>query len=150
MELRMPDIAVRETLLGRRAPDYRGKVRDVYDLGDDLLIVATDRLSAYDCVLPTGIPGRGVILTQISAFWCEALAPIVPHHIRGLRLEDFPAEAQCDPAMFEGRTMRVRKVRRFDAECVVRGYLAGSGWREYAATGAICGHRIPAGVARGP
>ncbi len=146
MNLTLPDIAIRETLLGGRAPDYRGKVRDVYDLGEDLLIVATDRLSAYDSVLPTGIPGRGVLLTQLSAFWCEAFAPVVPHHIRSLQMDDFPPEAQADPAMFDGRTMRVRKVRRFDAECVVRGYLAGSGWREYTATGAVCGHHLPAGM----
>ncbi len=146
MDLTLPDVAVRETQLGDRAPDYRGKVRDVYDLGDDLLIVATDRLSAYDSILPTGIAGRGVLLTQLSAFWCEAFAPLVPHHIRSLALADFPPEAQADPAMFGGRTMRVRKLRRIDAECVVRGYLAGSGWREYRESGSICGHMLPRGL----
>lgn len=146
MDLVLPDIAVRETRLGGRPPDYRGKVRDVYDLGDDLLIVATDRLSAYDSILPTGIPGRGVLLTQLSAFWCAAFAPLVPHHIRSLDLADCPPEAQADPAMFAGRTMRVRKLRRFDAECVVRGYLAGSGWREYREGGMVCGHALAPGL----
>jgi phosphoribosylaminoimidazole-succinocarboxamide synthase len=135
--------AVLAVQLGDRPPDVRGKVRDVFDLGEDLLIVATDRLSAYDSVLPTGIPGRGVVLTQLSAFWFRLLAPIVPHHLLSTELGDLPRKARERPAVFAGRSMLVRKAERFDVECVVRGYLAGSGFREYRETEAICGVRLP-------
>ncbi len=138
--------AVLDTRLGTRPPDYRGKVRDVYDLGDRLLVVATDRLSAYDSVLPTGIPGRGVVLTQMSAFWFGRFASIVPSHLLSCDLSDFPPEARATPEMFAGRTMLVHKARRFDVECVVRGYLAGSGFKEYTASRAVCGVPLPDGL----
>lgn len=128
----------------------RGKVRDVYDLGDKLLIVSTDRLSAFDHILPTPIPGKGTILTQISAFWFKKTAHLVPNHLISADLPEIqkqlPNGIKLDPAAFEGRTMLTWKAKRIDAECVVRGYLAGSGWKEYKANGMVCGHRLPIGL----
>jgi phosphoribosylaminoimidazole-succinocarboxamide synthase len=126
---------------------HRGKVRDTYDLGDRLLIVATDRISAYDVVLPTGIPDKGAVLTQLSAFWFDLTAPVVPNHfIRladGSPADDLPFEL---PREFLGRSMIVRKARRVDVECVVRGYLAGSAWEEYRQWGTVNGVRMPRGM----
>ncbi len=128
----------------------RGKVRDIYDLGDTLLIVATDRLSAFDVVLPTPIPDKGRVLTQLSEFWFRKMRRIVPNHCISTDLEEIrrhlPAGASLDPREFSGRSMLVHKARRIDAECVVRGYLAGSGWKEYRKTGSVCGHALPAGL----
>jgi phosphoribosylaminoimidazole-succinocarboxamide synthase len=125
----------------------RGKVRDTYDLGDRLLMVATDRISAFDVVLPNGIPDKGAVLTQLSAFWFEQTASVVPSHfIRladGTPADDLPFEL---PPEFIGRSMIVRKARRVDIECVVRGYLSGSGWAEYKESQSVCGIRLPPGL----
>ena len=129
----------------------RGKVRDVYDLGDRLLIVASDRLSAFDVVLPTPIPGKGRILTQAALFWFELTKGVVKNHLVTADFEAIsaalPEGVRLDRAWFDGRMMLVRKAKRVDAECVARAYLAGSGWKEYKATGLVGGHALPAGLA---
>jgi phosphoribosylaminoimidazole-succinocarboxamide synthase len=125
----------------------RGKVRDTYDLGDRLLMVATDRISAFDVVLPNGIPDKGAVLTQLSAFWFEQTASVVPSHF--IRLADgTPADGLPFelPPEFIGRSLIVRKARRVDIECVVRGYLSGSGWAEYKESQSVCGIRLPPGL----
>ncbi|MBI1750860.1 MAG: phosphoribosylaminoimidazolesuccinocarboxamide synthase [Acidobacteria bacterium] len=122
----------------------RGKVRDIYDLGDRLLIVASDRLSAFDVVLPTPIPDKGKVLTQLSAFWFETLRDIVPHHV--LSTTEFPAALAPYAEQLRGRAMLVRKTEPLPIECVVRGYLSGSGWKDYKTTGAVCGIALPAGL----
>jgi phosphoribosylaminoimidazole-succinocarboxamide synthase len=122
----------------------RGKVRDIYELGDKLLIVATDRLSAFDVVLPTPIPDKGKVLTQISLFWFETLAHIVPNHV--LSGTDFGGELAPYAASLKGRGMLVRKTEPLPVECVVRGYISGSGWKDYQKTGAICGIKLPQGL----
>jgi phosphoribosylaminoimidazole-succinocarboxamide synthase len=124
----------------------RGKVRDVYDLGDRLLIVATDRLSAFDVVLPTGIPGKGIILTQVSLFWFDLLRDLVPNHVITANVEEYGADLLPYRAELEGRSMIVMKTEVLPVECVVRGYLAGSGWKDYQATGSVCGIPLPAGL----
>jgi phosphoribosylaminoimidazole-succinocarboxamide synthase len=127
----------------------RGKVRDIYDLGDKLLIVATDRVSAFDVVLPTGIPDKGLVLTQLSAFWFERTGDIVPNHflrvVEDTRVEGVPGEL---PRELIGRAMLVRKAKRLDVECIVRGYavLGSAGWAEYRETGSISGVRLPKGL----
>jgi phosphoribosylaminoimidazole-succinocarboxamide synthase len=125
-------------------PVRRGKVRDVYDLGDCLLIVATDRISAFDWVMPTPIPDKGRILTQLSLFWFQFLG--VPHHLLSTDLSRVPFPPGTDRQWFEGRSMLVRRCRVVPVECVVRGYLEGSGWREYQATGRVCGIALPRGL----
>ncbi|HEV2356418.1 MAG TPA: phosphoribosylaminoimidazolesuccinocarboxamide synthase [bacterium] len=127
----------------------RGKVRDMYEAGRYLLIVATDRLSAFDCVLATGIPDRGRVLTGLSAFWFERLRGIVPNHFVTIDPAAFPPEAQAHREMLDGRAMLVERCRRVDFECVVRGYLAGSAWKEYRDSGTACGIPLPAGLALG-
>lgn len=127
-------------------PSKQGKVRDMFDLGDKLLIVATDRLSAFDVVLPDGIPSKGKVLTQISAFWFRKLASVVPNHLLSDRIEDFPAPYQMEREVFEGRTMLVQKIRPIPVECVVRGYISGSAWNEYRRTQSVCGIRLPDGL----
>jgi phosphoribosylaminoimidazole-succinocarboxamide synthase len=126
-------------------PAFRGKVRDVYDLGDRLVIVASDRVSAYDAVLPTSIPGKGIILTTLSAAWMRWLDGVA-HHLVSTDVGDFPPQFKKFKRQLTGRSMLVRKARRIDLECIVRGYLAGSGWREYRETGAVCGIRLPDGL----
>jgi phosphoribosylaminoimidazole-succinocarboxamide synthase len=125
----------------------RGKVRDIYDLGDELLIVATDRLSAFDVVLPTGIPDKGAVLTQMSAFWFEKTGDIVPNHfirvVDSTRVPEVPVEM---PREMIGRAMVVKKADRLDVECVVRGYITGSGWSDYKKTGSVCGIKLPEGL----
>lgn len=122
----------------------RGKVRDVYDLGDRLLMVATDRLSAFDVVLPTAIPDKGKILTQLSVFWFGFLG--VPSHFLSADVKDLPEAVRKHEDYLRGRFMLVRKAKRFDVECVVRGYLAGSGWKDYQKTGGVCGHDLAPGL----
>lgn len=122
----------------------RGKVRDIYDLGDRLLIVATDRLSAFDVILPTPIPDKGRVLTQLSLFWFEKLRGIVPHHV--LNASDFQGELAPYNEMLRGRSMVVRRTQPVPIECVARGYISGSGWKDYRATGKICGIPLPAGL----
>jgi phosphoribosylaminoimidazole-succinocarboxamide synthase len=125
----------------------RGKVRDVFAADDDhLLIVASDRISAFDHVLGSGIPDKGRILTQLSAFWFATLAPLTAHHLVSTDVGDFPAAAQAAAADLAGRSMLVRRTRPLPVECVARGYLEGSGWKDYQATGAICGHQLPRGL----
>lgn len=128
-------------------PRFRsGKVREVYDLGETLLMVATDRISAFDCVLPTPIPDKGRILTALSAFWFDRLADITPHHVLSCDAADFPAEARPYADRLAGRTMVVRKTTPLPVECVARGYLAGSGWKDYRRTGRVCGAALPPGL----
>ncbi len=126
----------------------QGKVRDVYDLGDELLLVATDRISAYDVVLPQPIPGKGVMLTRISRFWFDWLGDSVPHHLLGVVEDRAPAGLEPHLDQLRGRSMRCRKTRVVPIECVVRGYLAGSGWADYQRTGAVCGIKLPPGLRR--
>ena len=124
----------------------RGKVRDVYQLDSHLLIVASDRISAFDCVIPNGIPHKGEVLTQISRFWFERLAAIVPNHLVTTDVDDFPAQLAPYRDTLAGRSMLVRKADRLDVECVARGYLIGSGWVDYQKSGAVCGIDLPAGL----
>ena len=124
----------------------RGKVRDVYEVGDKLLLIATDRLSAFDVVLPTGIPGKGVLLTQMSLFWFELLKHVVPHHVVSADVSEYPDELKPFRNQLEGRSMLVQKTDVLPIECVVRGYIVGSGWKDYKKTGAICGIALPAGL----
>lgn len=121
----------------------RGKVRELFDLGDRLLMVATDRISAFDVVLPNGIPGKGIVLTQLSAFWFEWFGPTLRSHYLTTEL---PREVAAYRSLLEGRSMVVRKATRIPIECVARGYLAGSAWAEYRATGTVCGLRLPVGL----
>ena len=122
----------------------RGKVRDLYEVGDRLLIVATDRLSAFDVVLPTPIPDKGRVLTQLSLFWFDLLRDVIPNHV--LPAADFPPELAAYRAQLDGRSMLCQKTKPLPIECVVRGYLSGSGWKDYRATGKVCGISLPAGL----
>jgi len=124
----------------------RGKVRDVYDLGERLLIVATDRLSAFDVVLPTGIPGKGIVLTQMSLFWFDLLKGLVPNHVITADVSDYGPELARHRDQLEGRSMIVVKTDVLPIECVVRGYLVGSGWKDYKSTGAVCGITLAPGM----
>ncbi len=126
-------------------PVRRGKVRDIYDLGDTLLLVSTDRISAFDWVLPTGIPDKGRVLTQLSRFWFEKFKD-VPNHMISCDVDDFDLPAGVDRSQLEGRAMLVRKTSVVPIECVVRGYLSGSGWSEYQKNGAVCGIELPTGL----
>jgi phosphoribosylaminoimidazole-succinocarboxamide synthase len=130
------------------APARRGKVRDVHDLGDRLLLVATDRVSAFDVVLPTRIPDKGRILTGISAWWFEETASLVRNHLISTDVADFPPPFRDVPEL-RGRSMLVHKAQRIDVECVVRGYLAGSGWADYRKTGRVAEHTLPPGLTKG-
>jgi phosphoribosylaminoimidazole-succinocarboxamide synthase len=124
----------------------RGKVRDIYDLGETLLIVTTDRISAFDVIMNEPVPDKGYVLTQISAFWFRQMKDIIPNHIVSTEVRDFPAECRKYADVLEGRSMLVKKAKPLPAECIVRGYLSGSGWKDYRATGAICGIKLPAGL----
>ena len=140
----MSDVMLESNLPGRT---YRGKVRDTYDLGDKMLIVATDRTSAFDVVLPTGIPRKGEVLSRLSAWWFERIKEVVPNHFIALitaenaSLVDMPLTSE-----YFGRSMLVKKAKRLDAECIVRGYLSGSGWKDYQRTGAVCGIPLSEGL----
>jgi phosphoribosylaminoimidazole-succinocarboxamide synthase len=136
---------LRETQFAGLTPVVRGKVRDIYDLGDKLLIVATDRLSAFDVILPTPIPDKGRVLTQLSLFWFDLLKDAVPNHV--LSATDFPAPFDNFTGELRGRSMIVRKTQPLPIECVVRGYVSGSGWKDYRVTGKICGIPLPGGLA---
>jgi len=124
----------------------RGKVRDVYDLGDRLLVVATDRLSAFDVVLPTAIPGKGAVLTQLSLFWFDLLRDVVPHHVLSAEVDDYPRALHPYRDQLEHRSMIVTKTEPFPVECVVRGFLSGSGWKDYGRSGSVCGIVLPPGL----
>jgi phosphoribosylaminoimidazole-succinocarboxamide synthase len=127
-------------------PVRRGKVRDVYDLGQTLLVVATDRISAFDCVMPNGIPDKGRILTALSLFWFELFSAQFPNHLLATDVKDFPASLRPYADQLAGRSMLVKKASVIPIECVARGYLAGSGWKEYKAAQTVCGIRLPAGL----
>jgi phosphoribosylaminoimidazole-succinocarboxamide synthase len=135
---------IRETQFAGLTPAARGKVRDIYDLGDKLLIVATDRLSAFDVILPTPIPDKGRVLTQLSLFWFKLLRDVVPNHI--LSATEFPAPFDNYQDELAGRSIVVRKTQPLPIECVVRGYISGSGWKDYRTTGKICGIQLPVGL----
>ena len=138
--------AVRETKLPGLTLRGRGKVRDIYDLGDSLLIVATDRISAFDVVMAEPIPDKGKILTRISAFWFDATRDILNNHLISTHAGDFPKQCAPHRELLEGRSMWVRKAEPLPVECIVRGYLAGTGWKDYLETGSVCGHLLPAGL----
>ena len=135
-----------ETTLDGLTLHRRGKVRDVYEVDGGLLIVATDRISAFDYVLGSGIPDKGKVLTQLSAFWFERMGDLVPHHLIAVDPEQFPAAARRHADVLRGRTMFVRRTEPVPVECVARGYLSGSGWKEYQESGSVCGVRLPAGL----
>ncbi|MEO7274287.1 MAG: phosphoribosylaminoimidazolesuccinocarboxamide synthase [Vicinamibacterales bacterium] len=135
-----------ETSLDGLTLHRRGKVRDVYELGDQLLIVTTDRISAFDYVLGSGIPDKGKVLTQLSAFWFERMGDLVPHHLLSIEPDDFPAAARAHAEVLRGRSMLVRRTEPIPIECVARGYLSGSGWKEYQKSGRVCGIELPPGL----
>jgi len=124
----------------------RGKVRDIYDLGEHLLIVTSDRISAFDVIMNEGIPQKGYVLTQISKFWFEMMADLVPHHLISTEVSDFPAITHQYRDQLEGRSMLTRKAAPLPVECIVRGYVSGGGWKEYQQKGSICGIPLPAGL----
>ena len=141
----MANIVLQTKIEGVEEPIH-GKVRDIYDLGDKLLIAATDRISAFDVIMATGIESKGAVLTQISKFWFEFLGDEVEHHLISDNVTDFP-EPFCNYAdQLAHRSMLVKKVEVLPVECVIRGYLAGSGWKEYKASGTVCGHKLPQGL----
>ena len=135
-----------QTTIAGRPPDRQGKVRDIYTFGDRLLIVATDRISAFDYVLGSGIPDKGRILTQISSFWFNRTRSIVPNHVIATDPAQYPPNAQGAADYLRGRSMLVTRTEPLAIECVARGYLSGSGWKDYAATGEVCGIRLPSNL----
>jgi phosphoribosylaminoimidazole-succinocarboxamide synthase len=141
----MPEVVTTTNLEGVELL-RRGKVRDVYEIDSHLLIVASDRISAFDCVIPNGIPHKGAVLTQISRFWFERLEDLVPNHLVTTNVDEFPAQLAPYRDTLAGRSMLVRKADRLDVECVARGYLIGSGWVDYQDSGAVCGIDLPAGL----
>lgn len=142
----MPTNVLTSTNLTHFTPAHRGKVRDIYDLGEELLIVSTDRISAFDIVLPNGIPDKGRVLTGLSKFWFNYTQSVVDNHLITTEVADYPDALHVDAEPLNGRSMLVRKANRVDIECVVRGYLAGSGWASYQKTGEICEQKLPAGL----
>lgn len=137
---------VLETNLAGLTPPKRGKVRDIYDLGESLLIIATDRISAFDVVLPNAIPEKGRVLTRISEYWFSKTADIVKNHLIATQLKDFPPVCRQHADLLEGRSMLVKKARPLPIECIVRGYLTGSGLKEYRSTGSVSGIKLPSGL----
>ena len=141
---------MKNVLLKTEMPDVgmprRGKVRDIYNLGEHLLLVVTDRVSAFDVVLPNGIPGKGKVLTAISVFWFKKMEDIVKNHIVAVDARDFPRKLQKYREMLEGRSLLVNKAAVLPVECIVRGYLSGSGWKSYQKDGSVCGIKLPAGL----
>jgi phosphoribosylaminoimidazole-succinocarboxamide synthase len=137
-------------LLETKLPGFelhgRGKVRDIYRVGANLLIIATDRISAFDYVLASGIPDKGRVLTQLSLFWFDFLRDVLPNHLLATRVQDYPAELHPFADQLEGRSMLVKRAKMIQVECVARGYISGSGWKDYQSTGAICGIPLPAGL----
>ncbi|MEK7309163.1 MAG: phosphoribosylaminoimidazolesuccinocarboxamide synthase [Nitrospirota bacterium] len=141
---------MKNIILKTEMPDIgkprQGKVRDIYDLGEHLLLVVTDRVSAFDVVLPNGIPGKGKVLTAISVFWFKKMEDIVKNHIVAVDVKDFPKKLQKYRDMLEGRSLLVKKAEVLPVECIVRGYLSGSGWKSYEKDGTVCGIKLPAGL----
>jgi phosphoribosylaminoimidazole-succinocarboxamide synthase len=142
----MPDAVVLETNLAGLTLARRGKVRDVYDLGAHLLIVATDRISAFDYILGSGIPDKGKVLTQLSAFWFDHMGDLIPHHVVAVDVDQFPAVTRPHRDVLRGRSMLVKKTEPLPIECVARGYISGSGWKDYRQSGAVCGIPLPPGL----
>ena len=142
----MSTAVVTETNLGDIPLYKKGKVRDVYDLGDSLLIVSTDRISAFDVVFAEGIPRKGEVLTKLSVFWFDRFSDVAPNHLITADIDEMPEEVQAHRATLEGRSMQVLKTEVYPVEWVVRGYLAGSGWKDYKRTGAVCGVPLPEGL----
>jgi len=142
----LPEKTILETDLPGAIERRQGKVRDIYDYGDGLLIVATDRISAFDCVMPNGIPSKGKVLTQLSLFWFDKTSHIIPNHVISGQVADFPEPVRGMEELLAGRAMWCRKADPLPIECVVRGYLAGSGWKSYQESGEVCGHKLPPGL----
>ena len=142
----MSQNVITSTKLTNLTPAHSGKVRDIYDLGDELLIISTDRISAFDVVLPNGIPDKGKVLTGLSKFWFDYTGSVADNHLITTEVEDYPDALQPDAELLKGRSMLVKKADRVDVECVVRGYLAGSGWSSYQKTSEICGQKLPSGL----
>ncbi|HCK15388.1 TPA: phosphoribosylaminoimidazolesuccinocarboxamide synthase, partial [Candidatus Poribacteria bacterium] len=142
----MTQNTITETSLTNLNPTHQGKVRDLYEFEDKLLIVSTDRISAYDFVLPNGIPYKGQVLTGISEFWFDYTELIVKNHMITTNPAEYPGIQQSDIPMLNGRSMLVQRANRIDIECVVRGYIAGSAWKEYQADGTVCGEKLPGGL----
>ena len=142
----MTQNTITETSLTNLNPTHQGKVRDLYEFEDKLLIVSTDRISAYDFVLPNGIPYKGQVLTGISEFWFDYTELIVKNHMITTNPTEYPEIQQSDIPMLNGRSMLVQRANRIDIECVVRGYIAGSAWKEYQADGTVCGEKLPGGL----
>ena len=149
----MSDRQIPPVVLETRCDDLqlvgRGKVRDIYDLGESLLLVATDRISAFDVIIPDGIPGKGYVLTQLSAFWFSELwkhNDLLPHHLISIDVESFPAACRPHVDSLRGRTMLAHKATPLPVECIVRGYISGSAWKEYRKQGTVCGQQLPAGL----
>ena len=142
----MSEKAVLETRFSGAVEAWRGKVRDIYDLGDKLLIVATDRISAFDHILPTGIPDKGKILTKLSSFWFNKMESVVKNHVISTDVDDFGLDLGDERQVYGGRSMLVKKAEVLPVECVVRGCVAGSAWREYQESGTVCGIELPSGL----
>lgn len=142
--MKMMNRAISETDFPELTPLKRGKVRDVYDLGEHLLMVATDRISAFDVVMPNPVPDKGIILTQISLFWFDIMQPLVQNHVVARDVKQYPEVCHRYAEVLEGRSMLVKKAQPLPIECIVRGYISGSGWKEYADSGSICGIPLPA------
>src|SRR6476660_10612651 len=140
------DSPLLDTRVTGLTPHASGKVRDIFDLGDTLLLVATDRISAFDCVLGSGIPDKGKVLTQLSAFWFERMGDLVPHHVLETDVAKYPAVLRPHADVLRGRSMLCRRTRPVPIECVARGYLSGSGLKEYPQSGSVCGIKLPAGL----
>ena len=138
--------AIIETEFSHLTLHARGKVRDLYSVGEFLLLVATDRISAFDHVLATGVPGKGKVLTQLSLFWFDFLKDIVPNHLITADVSQYPRDLRQYKDELDGRSMLVKRAQMFPVECVVRGYLSGSGWKDYLTTGGVCGLRLPTGL----
>ena len=138
--------AIKETVFENLKLKNRGKVRDIYDLGDSLLMVTSDRVSAFDVVLPNPMPGKGKVLTQISLFWFEIMEPLITNHIISSNVDEYPQECQPYADQLRDRSMLVKKAQPLPVECVVRGYISGSGWKDYQNTGKVCGIELPAGL----
>jgi len=145
----MPEHVVLKTELSSLKLLKRGKVRDIYDLDKVLLIISTDRVSAFDVILPNGIPGKGRILTAMSVYWFRIMEDIVPNHLIASEINDFPAHIKQYRSVIEGRSMLVKKAKPLPVECIVRGYLSGSGWKEYREKGSVCGISLPQGLLEG-
>ena len=145
----MPEHVVLKTELSSLKLLKRGKVRDIYDLDKALLIISTDRVSAFDVILPNGIPGKGRILTAMSVYWFRIMEDIVPNHLIASKINDFPEHIKQYRSVIESRSMLVKKAKPLPVECIVRGYLSGSGWKEYMEKGSVCGISLPQGLLEG-